>query len=305
MSDERTTTGFDEPQDQGRPLGNLRREPPAEEARNGGSTALVPQEMGLADGGATGMEDLRQDEVQMPGLRIVQSNSPQLKRQEPEYNPDAKDGDILNTATGEVYPGEQGVEVVVFGRSYHYGMWLPRNADGSGGGFRGMVPAASELVQGLLKEHGRFKKLPWTNEADEDVELVETGQLYVYYGAPPLAAEAAQLAYVGMSSTMMPTYTRWATRHSGWKYRQPDGSMREAKLHAYVWRLTTAYQSRGTQSWYIFKLDLANARPLDSLTAKQDRALYGMAEEMFDKFAAGQVTAAPEERQPGEDEVPM
>lgn len=259
------------------------------------NNALV--ETGLVSEGSTGTEDIRPTEFQMPGLRIVQSNSPQMVRNHAEYNPDAKAGFILNTATGEVWDGDIGLEVVVFARDYHYGEWIPRNEDGSGGGFRGMHMPDEPIVQRALREQGRFKKLKWRNADDEDVELVETGQLYVYYGEEPMSAEGAQAAYISLASTNMPTYTQWLTRHVGWKYKNPQtGRMREAPLWAYMWRLTTVPQSRGTQNWFTFKLDLIKRVPLESLTMQRDKDLFQMAAKMHESFVQGLVQAVQEER---------
>ena len=272
-----------------------------DEPRTG--TALA--ETGLVGAGDTGLEGLQSQEFQTPGLRIIQQNSPQLVRNAPEYDPDARPGNILNTATGENWDGQAGLEVVIFAKDYHYGEWIPRNPDGSGGGFRGMHLPNEPLVTRLLQEHGRFKKLPWTNSDGENVELAETGQLYVYYAPEPLGAENAQPAYISLSSTNMPVYQRWLSRHSGWKYRQPDNSMKEAKLWAYIWKLTTVAQSRGTQNWFIFKLEPVGGKPLELLTAVRDKALFKMSEDMFGQYRAGLIKAAQTDREPDSDYVPM
>lgn len=257
--------------------------------------ANLPMNVGLVDDGDTGFEGTRQQEQQTPGLRIIQSNSPQLVRNSSAYDPNARAGDILNTATGETWDGEKGLQIVVFAKDFHFGEWIPRNEDGSGGGYRGVHIPDEPLVQELIRKHGRFKKLPWRNREDEDVELVETGQLYVLYGEgdAPLTAENARPAYISFTSTNMPVYTGYVSRHAGWKYKQNNGRMREAQARAYVWRLTTVPKSRGTQNWFIFRLELANGRtPLESLTAQQDPALYHLAGEMFDQFKAGMLKAA-------------
>lgn len=294
------TAGFDEPLLPGEVLPTQERRAPPAVQQHGG----LPAETGLVDGGETGMEGTRQAEKQFPGLRIIQSNSPQLKRGEPAYDPDAKPGDILNNATGERWEGEKGLDIVIFGKDYHYGEWIPID---DGGGFRGMHMPDERLVQDLIRQYGRFKPLPWVNGNGEKVELVETGQLFTFYGDSPIAAETAQPAYISLSSTMMPVYQRWLSRHAGWRYKQQDGSMKEAALWAYVWRLTTAYQSKGQYSWFVFRLEPVGGKPMESLTAVHDRALFGMAKSAFDDFRAGMIKAAQDEQQPGEDreEVPM
>ena len=259
-------------------------------------------EMGLGGAGDTGAEGARSQELQTPGLRICQANSPQLIRGNALQIPGISAGDIFNNSTGEFWPGEKGVRTVIFARDYTYGVWSPRNEDGSGGGFRGQKLPDDPMIKDLIRQHGRFKKLPFMQDGDP-VEAVETGQLYVLYGnSENVAAATAQAAYVSMSSTNMPVYQRWFTRHMGWRYMQADGKMREAPLWAYEWQLTTVPQSRGTLNWFTFRLEPIEGKPLESLTMPRDAALFHEGARMYEQFKAGMVKAVQEEREPGMDE---
>jgi len=65
-------------------------------------TSRVPAFSFGADIG-TGMEGADKDSFAIPFLRVIQSGSPQVKRTEAQYNPDAKEGMLVNSVTGELF----------------------------------------------------------------------------------------------------------------------------------------------------------------------------------------------------------
>ncbi len=282
---------------------------PPSAARQQPGTALEVVDLG--DDAGAGLEDMRIEEQLTPFLRMLQSNSPQLNPNKPEYIPDARQGMILNTATGEVYDGKEGIDVVVCARDYHYGMWVPRGQDGGGGGFRGMRPATDSDVRRLVGKHGKFRKLPFEIETDgrrEAIEMVETGQLIALYGPPGrLDDSTAQPAIIAFSSTGMPVYQGFITRHASWKWRQPDETMKPAQLWAYRWRLRTVPQSNAKGDFYNWKIDLAPpaANPREALMNRTS-GLYQMAVGFHKQFIEGMLKpdyeSAGPEREPGQDD---
>jgi hypothetical protein len=64
-----------------------------------------------ADIGA-GLEGTDKECFAIPFLRVIQSGSPQVKRTEAAYNPAAKEGMLINSVTGELIDGDEGLIII-------------------------------------------------------------------------------------------------------------------------------------------------------------------------------------------------
>lgn len=265
--------------------------------KNSESTAVAVKEeragalqvVDLGEDAGAGTEDMRTEELLTPILRILQKGSPEVDPAQPEYNEEMRAGMIYNIATQEAYPGKTGVEMVVCAREYFYGMWIPRDM---GGGFRGMIRPDDPAVRRLLAKHGRFKKLSHTTEEGDQVELVETIQLYVLYAEHDLSDMNAQRAIVSFTSSAMPVAQAYLTRHNSWKYRQPNGEARPAQLWSYKWRFSTVPMQNAKGSWFNPKLELFpdGARPIEALIPRTD-PLFDLGRAFYQQQRAGEVKA--------------
>jgi hypothetical protein len=56
-------------------------------------------ETAIMENANLGMEEVSNDDLQMPFIRALQPLNPQLQSDEADYIPDAKAGDIFNTVT--------------------------------------------------------------------------------------------------------------------------------------------------------------------------------------------------------------
>jgi hypothetical protein len=71
----------------------------------------------FGDDAGAGMEDVKAGEYRIPFLRILQSNSPQVKPPTAGGVPGAQAAMIFNTSTGELYDGEKGLVFVPTSRA--------------------------------------------------------------------------------------------------------------------------------------------------------------------------------------------
>jgi hypothetical protein len=161
-----------------------------------------------------------------------------------------------------------------------------------------MLPPEHEDVRRLIAKHGRFK-LPrfkdrrWTADPHkhegEDVEVVETIQLYVLY-AEELNEQTARRAIIAFNSTALPVAQAYLTRHNSWTYRQPDGSMKPAALFSYRWRFSLVPQQNASGSWYNWKINLEppGAKAMDALIPRND-PLFLMGREFYQLVKSGKV----------------
>lgn len=249
-------------------------------------TGLAQVDFGDAAG--AGMEGITLEEQLTPFLRILQKGSPQVDPSAAEYMPDARPGMLLNTATGDLYPGQPGVEAIVCARDYHYGAWVPRD---SGGGFRGMLRPEDPIIGRLKAQHGRFKKLPYVMDG-EAVELVETIQLYLIYAQEELNAFNGQRAIAAFASTALPVAQQYITKHNSWRYQDSQGKTVVAPIYQYKWRCSLVPQQNASGSWFNWKIDLLpiGAKPVDALVKRTD-PLYAEAEAFYQLYKTGAVKA--------------
>jgi hypothetical protein len=300
MSSNRTRTRDDET-----PKGGL---PAARDDFPGDRTpATVPDFM--ADAGA-GLEGISQDEQVTPFLKTLQGLSPQLNSRKAEYIPGASLGQIFNTGTEEVYDGATGLDVIVCARHYHYGMWAPR---AMGGGFRGVLRPTDRVVIDTIarmdekygKKGGRFH-MPrmdeatrtWSDppplhpESGEEVELVESAHLYVFYGLPGhlTSREAIRRAIVPFKSTGLPVYNMYVTKHMGWTWPTKNGK-EPGPLWLYKWRLTAVNDSRGKNEFINWRMGLAPPATTyeEAVYMRQDPQLYAEARKFYDDYVGGAV----------------
>jgi len=120
----------------------------------------------------SGFEDMNQDTMAIPFIRVVQALSPQKKKSKAEYIPNCEDGDIINTITKRIY--EQPLRFIVGKFERYYIEWKPNR-----GGF---VQALSpEIVE---TNTDRYQMVP-NNKGGMKLADVVSGndvvETYVYY----------------------------------------------------------------------------------------------------------------------------
>lgn len=85
--------------------------------------ALMQQDSGA------GMEGADRDAYAIPFIRVIQDGSPQVKAGKPQYNPDAVPGMLVNTVTGELIDGAEGIIFVPCFYQRRFIQWGPRNSE--------------------------------------------------------------------------------------------------------------------------------------------------------------------------------
>ena len=173
-----------------------------------------------------------------PFLAILQSNSPQVEENKPEYIEGAKKGMIFNTATKELFDGKTGVDVIAFGFQKVFNEWVPRSA---GGGF-----VASYSMEDPIKDaakprevDGKKRGLMLSNGND----LVETLYTGVLLPGSPMPA------IIGATSTALKPMRDWMTLRNNTLI-----GGKPAPAFARRYTLTTVYQENESGSWYNWKV---------------------------------------------------
>lgn len=128
-----------------------KQQPPAP-AQQGGPLILTGDKADLSHLKNTqrGSENVAAEDIAIPRLEIIQSVSPQLERNSPEYIEGAKPGDLINSVTGQNYGAEVFVVPV-----YYTKQWLVWKDRKKGGGFFGAYPSPAEAEDRMKQEGGK------------------------------------------------------------------------------------------------------------------------------------------------------
>ena len=228
--------------------------------------------------------DYETSELQIPFIRVIQALSPQIKKSDAAFIKGAEQGDLFNTVTGEVWKGEEGINVIPCYQETKHLEFTPRD---QGGGFVGELPAGDPNILKTTRQ-GAKETLPSGNE------LVKSDQ---HYCMVLNKDGSAQPAIVDMKSTQLKISRRWKTQIAMQKIPDKNGVMRTPALFATIWNLKTVEESNDMGTWYnytIEKVDLV-----------KDKNLFIDAKNFRSSVESGAAKAVPEEAVTESDEAPF
>jgi len=136
---------------------------------NGG--VLAELEKAFEEDSGKGFEEVSSSDMQIPFLRIIQSLSPQVDKNEPDCIEGASVGDIFNTVTQKFWTGEEGVSVIPVYFQLKFLEFVLRK---DGGGFVGELSAESDEVKHAVRDQSSGLEM-----LDSGNELVRTAQHYI------------------------------------------------------------------------------------------------------------------------------
>tara|TARA_Y100001938_G_scaffold150764_1_gene243293 strand:+ start:2385 stop:3176 length:792 start_codon:yes stop_codon:yes gene_type:complete len=203
----------------------------------------------------TGLEALGTEDYALPFLRVIQSNSPQIKKSEPtKYIEGAEEGDLFNTLTKQVFRGEEGALVVPCAYVKKFIEWVP--IDQGGGLVRDDHPAS--IVNQCTRSADNRQLL-----LDNGNEIVETSQYFLMLVDNE---EVPEQVLLSCTSTQLTFARRWNTMLRTAHVKNNAGESVLAPMFAYTYRIKTGIQSNNRGSWY--GLSVERDRPTSMQVAK-------------------------------------
>jgi|TARA_A100001515_G_scaffold64887_1_gene51397 hypothetical protein len=231
-----------------------------------------------------GVEDLGTDDLAIPFLNIIQSNSPQLSKREGKHIEGSEVGMLFNTVTNELFDGEEGVGVIPCAYQRTLVEWVPRDQEG------GFV-ASHDPESGILAQTTK-------NERGQDVlsngnYLANTASHYVILLSPTYGPTQAVLS---MTSTQLKKSRKWNTQMVSQTITMPDGTVKPKPAFASAYILKTVPESNKHGNWYGYEI---GARRDASAEEFQIGAAF------YKAVMAGTVKAGAPEQEGASDNVPF
>lgn len=203
-------------------------------------------------------------DVALPFMRVLQSNSPQVKPKNAKYIDDAQEGTFFNTATSRIYDGDLGILTVPVFFEKQATLWTPRGAEGTGG-FVAQLPVADALE--LLKLCTKNAKNKDITPADlkgpagsinpdwggKELTIAALYYLLVFTSKDD-AANFEPVAYP-FTSTQMKKSRSWNAIMQNSRLPHPAGTgSYRAPMHGFVYHMTTIPESNAQGEWMGVKI---------------------------------------------------
>jgi hypothetical protein len=227
--------------------------------------AVFDAAMFEADAGR-GMENMGQEDLALPFLKVLSGNDPVL-----DENETARKGDIYNTVTGAIFKGKDGVRVIPCAYQRRFIQWAPR---GSGTG----APVAIYEPQ---DGRPRTERSPEDNKdyvVDSNGEYIEeTHQHFVVLINEDGSHETALIA---MKSTQLKKSRKWNSMMASRSMMGLNGPFTPPRF-SHIYHLKTIQEENSKGSWHGWEMSVEG--PI------QDVLLYQRAKSFADSITAGDV----------------
>lgn len=224
-----------------------------------------------------GMQNVRQEDLAVPFLAVIQSGSPQRKKQDGAYIGGADEGMVFNTVTQELFdvtPSNQVLTVLLCGFRKKLLHWRDRD---QGGGMLGQYDIDDPITRDGERKGGRVV-MP------DGTYLVETAEHFCLLVYPD---GTVKRVIVAMSSTQLKKSRRWMTMVSEKQLRHPtSGKYFTPPPFAYKYVLTTQAESNDQGDWHGWKISEGGALDLND---GDDRALFELANAFAKSVDKGEV----------------
>lgn len=232
----------------------------------------------FANDSGAGTENLTQDDLAIPYLTILQSNSPQLKRSDGAYVEDAVEGDFYNSVLEDVHHGE--LYIIPCAYQKMLVEWVPRD---QGGGLVAQHSPESTVAK-AAKEANVRDSAGRLMSADGKHMMVDTAYHFVLYYADE--SNGWLTAVISMTSTQLKASRKWNSHITSRMVDTSSGRV-QAPSFAQVFLAYSVPQSNDKGSWMGWKIE--------PHALVDDADLYAQAREFSQLVRSGAVRASVEE----------
>tara|TARA_R110000803_G_scaffold41804_1_gene89802 strand:+ start:2682 stop:3473 length:792 start_codon:yes stop_codon:yes gene_type:complete len=231
----------------------------------------------------TGLDNMSQDDMALPFLRVLAQLSPEINKRDAKYIEGAEAGMIFNTVTKDIYDGEKGLNIVPCYYKREYVEWSERGEGSS-------APIATHQkdspVIGTAKRDSSWKdRLPNGNY------LENTASYFVL-------TEDMQTALISMKATQLKVSRNWNSMMNSITLKGKNGLFTPPS-YSHVYKLKSVQQSNDKGTWFGWNIE--------KVGPVQDKNLYAASKQFAESVSKGDVQAKHKEESKDlkEDQVPF
>ncbi len=218
-----------------------------------------------------GFENMTQEDMALPFVRILGQLSPQVTDGDAKYIEGAKPGMIYNTVTSECFDGKKGIKVIPCYYKKDFPEWSDRG-DGPGAPVAVHLPNSPVIQTG--KRDGSKIRLPNGNY------LENTANHFVI-----VLGKSPQSALISMKATQLKISRKWNSMMMGIKLQGKNGLF-TPPTYSHIYNLKTVQMSNDKGTW--FGWDVSKVGPIE------DKSVYESAKSFAEKVGKGAVQVKPE-----------
>ena len=233
--------------------------------KDSGSLAL------FGDDAAKGFENMTQEDMALPFVRILGQLSPQVTDGDAKYIENAKPGMIYNTVTSDLFDGKKGIKVIPCYYKKDYPEWSDRG-DGPGAPVATHSPGSPVIQTG--KRDGSKIRLPNGNYLEETA---------YYYVMVENKQGGYSPALITMKSTQLSVSKKWNSMMKSVQIDDGKGGFAVPPMHGVVYTLQSNLQKHDKGSWYGWVVNM------DRIMGQQDKTLYLNAKDFSGNVSKGNV----------------
>ena len=202
-------------------------------------TAQAPSTILFRDDASKGFENVRQESLALPILKLLQNGSGEAQKRNQNYVEGAEPGMFLNIGTKKLYDGEKGISVIPCYYKMEYQEWAEF---GTGSGRPEQIFSAdSDILSKTTKDGGK-------DRLDNGNYILTVHQNFVIILGDDGKAETA---LISMSASQGKVARKWQSLQMSQTMKDEQGSFTPASF-AYSYRLTSVLNSGKGNQWYGF-----------------------------------------------------
>jgi hypothetical protein len=252
-----------------------------EKKKDSGSLALFGNDT------AKGFENMTQEDLALPFLRILGQLSPQVTEGDAKYIASAKPGMIYNTVTSELYDGKKGIRVIPCYYKKDFPEWSDRG-DGPGAPVAVHLPNSPVIQTG--KRDGSKIRLPNGNYLEETAS---------YYIMAETKTGGFTPALITMKSTQLNVSKKWNSMMKTIQIPNGDGGFAIPPMHGVVYNLSSVLQKNDKGSWYGWVVNM------ERIMGSSDKSLYLISKDFNSNVSKGNVQTKADVEEVAKDNAPF
>ena len=190
-----------------------------------------------------GFENVRQEQLALPILKLLQNGSGEAQKRNQNYVEGAEPGMFLNTVTKKLYDGDAGIIAIPCYHKMEYQEWAEF---GTGSGRPEQIyPGSSDIISKTTKDGGK-------DRLQNGNYILTVHQNYVIIIGDDGRSETA---LVSMSASQGKIARKWQSLQMSQTMKDEQGSFTPASF-AFQYKLTSVLNSGKGNQWYGYNVEL-------------------------------------------------